>query len=415
MTAILQVSNALVYHRFDPTDCNFPTPKVPILPGVGWDTFGQSKHPAFVQVGAERDVQHFSRGRYALTHAYRACGVEAGAALLAPAYHCRTMLDPAIRLGGSIVFYRQAENLAPDMVALEECLRTSPDPVKAMLVTHYFGFAQDMNPIISFCAAHQIDLIEDCSHAMFTHSGAENGNGSPQLGRGGRFGVASPYKFFPSEDGGSFWSNDIGWKENEPNMQNSWKDEARALRNLIRLTHIGSRHLTMLHTERAIPSINSTQKSLGSDLLIKDNGISDYYQPGHEARSSLKSSRWICRNTNTHRLIELRRKNYLRWVDAVSNLPNCRALAPELADQTVPYMFPLLLDKPEVHFFLLKRLGVPIWRWDDMVASGCKTAATYRLRLIHLPCHQELTCNEMTWLISKLKTVLQSKSVETTQ
>jgi hypothetical protein len=39
------------------------------------------------------------RGRYALTQAYRLAGVGSDAAILISAYHCRAMLDPAIRPG----------------------------------------------------------------------------------------------------------------------------------------------------------------------------------------------------------------------------------------------------------------------------------------------------------------------------
>ena len=99
--------------------------------------------------------------------------------------------------------------------------------------------------------------------------------------------------------------------------------------------------------------------------------------------------------TNTQRLAERRRAHYEQWVKAVAGLPHCRPLFAELPAHCVPYMFPLVIDYPEPHFFVLKHLGVPIWRWDDMAVSGCAVAAQYRL---HLPCHQERTAEQMAWM-----------------
>jgi hypothetical protein len=86
----------------------------------------------------------------------------------------------------------------------------------AMLLTHYFGFAQNLGPVLDFCAQHGITLIEDCSHALFVPTdsvaGADAAHGSGQnlnrgMGQTGRYGMASPYKFFASQDGGLLWAN----------------------------------------------------------------------------------------------------------------------------------------------------------------------------------------------------------------
>ena len=68
----------LPVQRFDPTPCNFPPPRVPVLPPL---------RGARLQWAANRlptEVRHFSRGRYALLAAYRLAGVGPSGALLAP-------------------------------------------------------------------------------------------------------------------------------------------------------------------------------------------------------------------------------------------------------------------------------------------------------------------------------------------
>ena len=71
-------------------------------------------------------------------------------------------------------------------------------------------------------------------------------------------------------------------------------------------------------------------------------------------------------------------------------------------------MFPLLIDSPHRHFHLLKLLGLPVWRWDEMAVSECAVAAKYRLNLLHLPCHQELSAEQMDWMVQVVQQVLNS-------
>ncbi len=93
-----------------------------------------------------------------------------------------------------------------------------------------------------------------------------------------------------------------------------------------------------------------------------------------------------------------RRANYRQWATALAGLPGGRALFPELAETCVPYMFPLLLTEADPLFFQLKQAALPIWRWDEMAVSDCAVAAGYRLRLLHLPCHQDLNAAQMAWM-----------------
>ena len=84
--------------RFDPAPCGFPKPRIPPLPhriqlrpcGCWQAVFSQRKRKG--------QFRSFSRGRYALAEAYRLAGLKRDTTLLAPAYHCLMMLDPAINM-----------------------------------------------------------------------------------------------------------------------------------------------------------------------------------------------------------------------------------------------------------------------------------------------------------------------------
>lgn len=408
------------YQRFDPTGCNFPLPKVPVLPTLGSQSLGLGKSASFTPLGSDGNTGFFTRGRYALTEAYRLAGLDQNSTLLAPAYHCRTMLDPAIRLGAQIALYELNADLSPNLGALAACLAACPQPAKAMLLTHYFGFPQNLQPIVDFCAEHGIMLIEDCSHAMFI-SADSAANTSPNhlvMGKTGRFGVASPYKFFASEDGGLLWTNG----PNEPPLTPQTLQPLR--QELKGIVHALQRARSQTMDCRVLPprnddtparhyeaisgvAINAALPPTGHDIFEQSTTTSPYYQPEQEHLQSLACSRWVMRHTNLQRLTDLRRQHYQQWANSVAGLPHCHALFPVLPAECVPYMFPLYIDEPEAHFFALKQLGMPIWRWDDMAVSDCPVASDYRLHLLHLPCHQELSAAQMTWMTTALQNVMQ--------
>lgn len=393
------------FQRFDPTGCDFPQSKVPVLPALSRQTLGHAKATNLKPLGTSANARSFTRGRYALTEAYRLAGLGPNSSLLAPAYHCRTMLDPAIRLGGSIALYPLTDDLSPDLPALAASLVASPKPVKAMLLTHYFGFTQNLQPIAEFCVQHGITLIEDCSHALFVNNSAASANSSHLvMGQTGRYGVASPYKFFASEDGGVLWAND----PNEPALTQqtpqSLKQELKGIFHALQRARMQAMVCRVVPTESA--AIHTPLPPAGHDTLEQSATTSPYYQSEQEHLQSLACSRWVMRHTNQQRLTERRRQHYQQWVSAVADLPNCRPLFAQLPTDCVPYMFPLYIDKPETHFFALKQLGLPIWRWDDMATSECPVATNYRLHLLHLPCHQELSAIQMTWMTTTLQHVM---------
>ena len=387
------------YAKFDPGARRLPKPKVSALPTLGLRSL---KPGASAIKGLMRTpgIRFYSRSRYALTDAYRLSGVGANTALLAPAYHCRTMLDPAIALGAEIALYPLLPDLAPDLDGLMSCIAGSRNRIAALLVTHYFGFPQPLEALLAICKEHDIALIEDCSHCLIAQPE------SSKLGRQGIYSVWSPYKFFPCEDGGVLWANRNAAlpvdKARTPSIRQELKGWARVLQ---RITAGGS-SLDANTLEADIDNLPDTSSAVSDDILQSSNAPSEQYDAAFEGEESLAGSRWIMRHTNVERVTELRRKNYLQWTRSVSGLPHCHALFPTLPVGCAPYMFPLVVEHPEVHFIALKYLGFTEWRWDNMAVSSCAVAMSYRLKLLQLPCHQELTSGQMAWMTSAMAKVL---------
>ena len=139
---------------------------------------------------------------------------------------------------------------------------------------------------------------------------------------------------------------------------------------------------------------------------MRHAGPSRDYQPQSEALACSGLSRWIIGHTDVAQMLARRRTNHRRLAKALQGMPGARALMPTLGPQDTPYMFPLLIDQPERYFEPLKRSGLPIWRWDSLARSHCPTAAEYRLKLLHLPCHQSLSDDDLDWMVRTLANVL---------
>lgn len=381
------------FARFDPDPFRFPKPRISLLPTT--PTVDWRKASAAI-TRQSPNFRHFSRGRYALGAAFRLAGVGAAGDLLAPAYHCVTMLDPALNLGATIHLYHLRADLSPDLADLESTLEKPGRPVKAVLATHFFGLIQDFGPLRTWCDKHGLVLIEDCSHALFTDAFQAS-----RAGSFGHFVTSSPYKFFACEDGGLLYCRDETELLGTQTESASLTDEIRAIkRGFDKFRMATTQAPSTREIDEILHSRALTPPAYTDDIVTPVQAASKQFSHSKSQTSSLRSSRLIARLSSIDASANARRMNYLRWLDGVADQPNCRPLYSALPNDCIPYMFPLLIDFPAAHFYWLKQLGVPIWRWDEMAVSDCPVAGNYRHRLLHLPCHQSLSNEQMGWMIT---------------
>ncbi len=333
--------------------------------------------------------------------AYRLAGVGTKGALLAPSYHCISMLDPAVSLGADIQFYPLKEGLAPDLAKIEEVVATYRRPISALLATHFFGFPQDFSDLKQWCEKHRIVLIEDCSHVLFTERFRAAGTGIY-----GRFTIASPYKFFPCADGGLLYSPDENLVGKVITQSGDLARELRGIKHTIeKCRSFDKVSFETSSIERQVQTLSTKPVIEGGEQTAEYSHPSFLYVKADEKIRALRSSRVIVRVSAIDENIRRRRRNFERWVDAVSGLPNCFAPFAKLPENCVPYMFPLYIEHANPHFYWLKHLGIPVWRWDEIAISDCRIAQDYRLHLLHLPCHQSLSEAQLNWMIVTLQKV----------
>lgn len=142
----------------------------------------------------------YFKGRNAVWHAVKALKLTPQETILVPSYHCGADLDAIIKTGAKVEFYRVDRSATIDLEHLQRSINAN---TRALFIIHYFGFADPrLTEVRAMCRAHNIRLVEDCAHAMYSKSNGES------LGTLGDVSVFSLFKSLPVPHGGAVRVND---------------------------------------------------------------------------------------------------------------------------------------------------------------------------------------------------------------
>lgn len=337
--------------------------------------------------------------------ALRELGVREGDTVLLPAYHSLSMVPPVLWRGAQPAFYRVGMDTVVDL----DDIATKLGPrVRVLVVTHYFGFPQDLARIRAFCDEHRLALVEDCAHCFFGEY-----KGRP-VGSFGDFAIASSMKFFPAYDGGVLLSSRhslaLGLRPAGALF------EIKALLNTLELGFAYGR-LPLLRALLAVPlvaknvlwrGVKAVQRAgPGAQPPSAVGPASSDSETGFDAAWVDRRASWIARRllrrASSLRIVARRRANYLQLERALGALAGCRPLFTQLPDDVCPWLFPLLVDDPEPAFARLCAEGVPVTRfastlWPGVEAATCASSAVLSRRVLAFPVHQELRDDELAWL-----------------
>lgn len=399
---------------------NFPRPRVPlhpILSSRSLTLWPRSASIAGLFDSSQLNLKNASRkallltsGRMAIAYALQHHGIGPGDKVLIPAYHCSSMVEPVVWLGATPVFFRIQADGAVDLADVAAKIDIA---TKMIIVTHYFGFHQDMTNICQLCAIHHVAVLEDCAHAAFGEFA-----GLP-LGSFGDYAIASALKFYPVYDGGCLYSSkhdlsrlhtsSAGLRFNLKAFFNTL-EKSFAYQRLALLKYTFGLAFTLKDwLWRKIKSSHSSQTTQPIGPAASEGGF-DF-----DGDWVTKKISWISNQllalTDTTRLIEKRRQNYLTLHHALRGLHGTQPLFAQLPDTVVPYVYPLIVFEPEKHFASLKRQAVPILRfgeflWDGVTAATCSNSDYLSRHVFQFPCHQELTTEELDWIIRCVRQTL---------
>jgi dTDP-4-amino-4,6-dideoxygalactose transaminase len=295
---------------------------MPELRAIGWRRTADLPFP-FDDV---RGRLFTVNGRAAIFNGLRRLGVGEGDRVLLPAYCCGSEVDAVLRTGASPLFYRMGPALAPD---LDHCRTLAGQGARAMLVTHYLGFPQDLAPIAEFARAAGLHLVEDCAHALFAEG----------VGRTGKLAIFSFVKSLPLPDGGAAVFNGSA-DVTGPALR------APPLRRAARRTAYLARAGLARSRPALRPALLGRPRSEG-DGRPMDQAAEAAILALPEEQESLGMSglaRWLAGHLPLHTVAARRRENYRLLAAQLERARGIAPLFPSLPSAAVPLGLPVVTD-----------------------------------------------------------------------
>jgi dTDP-4-amino-4,6-dideoxygalactose transaminase len=347
--------------------------------------------------------------RNALYHGLIALGVSSGDTVLVPSFHCATAVEPILKCGAKVTFYNIRRDCLPDFGDIESKI---DDKTRAVLAIHYFGFPQPIRKLQELCKERQLYLIEDCAHVL-----TGNAQGAA-LGSFGDIGIFSWRKFLPVYDGGQLVINNPTLHVHIPWEKNNLLFQLKLTKNIIDkiIDDCSSKAVRIISHMLQVPgSIGRSLLSAGRCLprAFSINNYSSDFDPSSVNLPMSVFSRYILRNIDIPTIVEKRRANYIRLLEAVQSIPGLTPFFPELPDGVCPWVFPVVAaGRQDIHVTLRSK-GIPASTWGGVIhpelpIDKFPDADFLYRNLIFLPVHQSLGEAEMRTIVDVVAEVVEA-------
>lgn len=308
----------------------------------------------------------FARARHALFHGVRNLGLIPGDQVLVPAYHHGSEVEALIRADLEPRFYEAGERLEPDP---EELASLVGSRVRALHLTHYLGFPQDVARWRRWADDHGLLLIEDAAQAWLADS-----DGAP-AGSAGDIALVCYYKTVGVPEGAALVTREL---VPPPSL-----DDRRGLWQVVR------RHGAWVAARSAVANgLSRSLQGRGNPAPEREWALGD------PDAGVWRTVPWLLPRLCDPGIAARRRANYRMLLEALG--PECVPTPFErVPSGASPFAFPVETDdKAE----LLRRLasrgieGLDFWSvpHPTLPANEFPGARSRRERTVGLPVHQEL-------------------------
>jgi dTDP-4-amino-4,6-dideoxygalactose transaminase len=357
---------------------------------------------------------HFHKARIGIRHACDLMGLRPGDEVLAPAYYCGSEIDPLIKAGAKVTLYRVDEACRID---IEDIKKRIGSRTKAVYVTHFYGFPQDIEAVKAICDRKQLYLLEDCALGLFSE------NGKKKLGMTGDLAVFSLTKALPVPDGGVLIVNN----KSLDRLAIQWQapDQAIILRKLLPflktnlLVHLSQRP-SMRPLYRMIFSILNRQRINASEKDILKTGLSpirpDMYYDDRTMNGRAMSAQTE-RMLGAHRpeaVRQARRKNYSLLSGMLRDAKSLSILYSELTEGVCPMNLPILVENRDRLQLEMYKRGVDagaFWKGyhEAFPLNDFPEAQYLKDHVLVLPIHQDLDEHQVRYVADTLLDVLEGR------
>jgi perosamine synthetase len=328
-------------------------------------------------------LQPFFFARNGVWHAVRLLGLS-GKQVLVPSYHHGVEVEALVDAGARPVFYRVDENMQVDLAGVEK--KIGPE-TGALYLIHFLGFPGPAAAFKKLADARGLKVIEDCALALFSS------DGRTPLGSTGDASVFCLYKSLPVPHGGIMALNGSGaaYVPTEPPPLYST------------LSHLGASLLL------ANPEFGAVGRAASREdgQRVDPGGMT--FEREHVCLGMSALSWRVLDGQDVDRIRSLRRKNFMTL------LRELRQASPpvfdELPEGVCPLFYPLMVEDKARMMEEMKRRGietVDFWRtgYPACADADYPEAARLRATVLELPCHQDLSEEDVMKVARETKEAL---------
>jgi dTDP-4-amino-4,6-dideoxygalactose transaminase len=346
-------------------------------------------------------IYYTHKARVAIKQACNLSGLDNDGEILVPSYNCGSEIDPMLKSGCRTILYRINKNALIDIHDLEAKITSR---TKAIYVTNFFGFSPDIEDIRKLCDLKRLILIEDCALSLFSS------HGSRKLGTFGDIAILNFPKSLPVPDGGALVINNqkiasTPWNLRRPHWIPVLKNlmplsKAMVLRSLARSTDKS--------TIIKIFAGNSAAKRAEMDNYTMQKMPSNYFFDETISNTAISNlTHHMLSNFSPQDIIQLRRKNYLTYLEALKNTDRIEPLYRELQPGVCPLAFPVIVPERNRVYAKLTAELIAVAPWwagyhPDLLWDAYPDARFLKDNILALPVHQQLHTEDILFIADRL-------------
>jgi dTDP-4-amino-4,6-dideoxygalactose transaminase len=358
----------------------------------------------------EPAITFWYNARAAIHQGARALGLNAGQTVLVPAYSCGSEADALLKAGLGVRYFRVQPDLSPDYDHLRRL--TDEGRFHALLITHYFGFAQDMDAVVKFASDRGLAVIEDNAHGLYSLDHLQR-----RLGSLGDIGIFSFSKSLALPDGGALLVNhpSADGLLPTPGRPPQFLPVAGKMKHLLEqaaarrapgLTADIKRHVLDPCTA-SLKRVLTNDSTPAMDEHIREKSLTELRLERADWTMS-RVARLLLARVDHVRIPSARRRNFVALLTATRNLRRTRSLFDSLPEGCCPMFYPIVVDEPvKLQRFLATRniFCKRFWSFfhDSLPERDFPDESRLKRTVLALPIHQDLGEGEMAVIASQLE------------
>lgn len=377
----------------------------PPHPSLRFSDLGLPSSKSRLEAIAEsRSIVKFFNARAALFHVFLQLKTTRRSRVLMPAFHCVSMVEPAICAGLTVSYYRIDRHLQIDV---QDVLAQAGEDVCGFVFVDFFGFAANVDVLLPELRRRGVAVIEDRSHSFLQSRpfGLAGGRGD--------FTVYSFAKLVPCGVGGGLRIQDRPFALpalHRPALGDSLVRNKRLLeqtilsastrsparRAYVALEAARVRRRRRVTARRQTPG--EAQGQIGKGEATHDFGDLGF-NVSHAWTRMPALPRWVLGAADLPSIVAARRRNYQIYVEILGAPEAPPSIFPQLDDAVCPWAYPIIVADRAQHDQRLRSRGVPVWTFGDLLHPDLERVATRAAledarhlskQVLCLPVHQGL-------------------------